>query len=179
LANITYTVTGTPPCSDAVASRTVTVSAPPSAGTLSGTQALCTGMTTTFSSTVSGGTWSSSNPAVAVIDSTTGLITANAAGTATMTYLVSGGTTGCPSASATRTVTVTRAPNAGANGSVTVSCTTISLYTSLTGSPDTGGTWSPALASGNDIFNPAVDAAGVYTYTVVGTLLLVVMLQLR
>jgi gliding motility-associated-like protein len=168
LANITYTVTGTPPCSDAVVSRTVTVSAPPSAGTLSGTQALCTGMTTTFSSTVSGGTWSSSNPAVAVIDSTTGLITANAAGTATMTYLVSGGTTGCPSASATRTVTVTRAPNAGANGSVTVSCTTISLYTSLTGSPDTGGTWSPALASGNDIFNPAVDPAGVYTYTVVG-----------
>jgi uncharacterized protein YjdB len=168
LANITYTVTGTPPCSDAVASRTVTVSAPPSAGTLSGTQALCTGTTTTFSSTVSGGSWSSSNPAVAVIDPTTGLITANAAGTATMTYLVSGGTTGCPSASATRTVTVTRAPNAGANGSVTVSCTSISLFTSLTGSPDTGGTWSPALASGNDIFNPAVDAAGVYTYTVVG-----------
>lgn len=30
----------------------------------------------------------------------------------------------------------------------------------------TGGIWSPALASGTGIFNPAVDASGTYTYTI-------------
>ncbi|MCK0127031.1 hypothetical protein MWU76_21765, partial [Gelidibacter sp. F2691] len=39
---------------------------------------------------------------------------------------------------------------------------------SLGGTPETGGTWSPALASGSGMFNPSVDTAGVYTYTVAG-----------
>lgn len=30
----------------------------------------------------------------------------------------------------------------------------------------TGGTWSPALASGTGVFNPAVDVSGTYTYTI-------------
>jgi len=29
-----------------------------------------------------------------------------------------------------------------------------------------GGTWSPALASGTGVFNPAVDVSGTYTYTI-------------
>jgi gliding motility-associated-like protein len=32
-----------------------------------------------------------------------------------------------------------------------------------------GGTWSPALASGTSIFNPAVDTSGIYTYTLPAT----------
>ncbi len=48
---------------------TVTVSTAPSAGTLSGTQTVCVGGTTTFSSTVSGGTWSSSDTSIATVDS--------------------------------------------------------------------------------------------------------------
>ena len=41
----------------------------------------------------------------------------------------------------------------------------------MSGTPDTGGTWSPALASGSGIFDPAVDTAGVYTYTHVGIIM--------
>ncbi|NMH23744.1 hypothetical protein, partial [Flavobacterium solisilvae] len=32
----------------------------------------------------------------------------------------------------------------------------------------TGGTWSPALASGTGVLNPAVDVSATYTYTVAG-----------
>ncbi|NMH23710.1 hypothetical protein, partial [Flavobacterium solisilvae] len=31
-----------------------------------------------------------------------------------------------------------------------------------------GGTWSPALASGTSIFNPAIDLSGSYTYSLIG-----------
>jgi gliding motility-associated-like protein len=81
----------------------VTVSAPAVAGTLSGTQAVCVGSTTAFSSTEAGGTWSSSNTGIATIDASSGLVTGVGAGTATITYTV----TGCTTVSATRTVTIT------------------------------------------------------------------------
>jgi len=38
----------------------------------------------------------------------------------------------------------------------------------LIGSADAGGVWSPAMASGTGVFNPAVDAAVTYTYTLTG-----------
>jgi gliding motility-associated-like protein len=83
----------------------VTVSAPAVAGTLSGTQAVCVGSTTAFSSTEAGGTWSSSNTGIATIDASSGLVTGVGAGTATITYTV----TGCSTVFATRTVTVAAA----------------------------------------------------------------------
>ena len=43
------------------------------------------------------------------------------------------------------------------------------MVNSLDGTPDIGGTWSPALASGTNIFDPTIDNQGVYTYTVFGT----------
>jgi hypothetical protein len=80
---------------------------PTTAGTLSGDQSLCVGGatgTSTFSSTVSGGTWSSSNTGVATVNSMTGLVTAIGGGTATITYTISG--SGCTTRTATRTVTI-------------------------------------------------------------------------
>src|SRR5690554_8114899 len=41
----------------------------------------------------------------------------------------------------------------------------VDLFGYLGGTPDTGGVWVPALASGTGVFNPALDAFGVYTYT--------------
>src|SRR5690554_6879427 len=68
-------------------SQTVTVTTPPNAGTLSGNQVICSGSTTTFSSTQAGGTWTSSNTGTATVNSS-GVVTGQAAGTATITYTV-------------------------------------------------------------------------------------------
>jgi subtilisin-like proprotein convertase family protein/uncharacterized protein YjdB len=108
-ATITYTVAGTGGCADATATRTVTVTTPPSVGTLSGDQNIFIGATSTFSSTVSGGTWASSNTSVATVNATTGVVTGVAAGTATMTYTFAA-TGGCSEVSGTRTVVVVACP---------------------------------------------------------------------
>lgn len=41
---------------------------------------------------------------------------------------------------------------------------TIDLFDAIDGNPITGGTWTPALSSGTNIFDPALDLAGTYTY---------------
>lgn len=43
------------------------------------------------------------------------------------------------------------------------------IQSSVLGAPDAGGTFNPPLASGTSIFDPAVDVAGRYTYTVGST----------
>ena len=62
---MTYTVTGTGGCADATATRDVTVTAAVNAGDLSGTQNICVGGTTTYTSDGdAGGSWSSVNTSV-------------------------------------------------------------------------------------------------------------------
>ena len=90
---------------------------PANAGTLSGNQYICTynpNKTTTFSSTVSGGTWTSSNTGIATVNSSTGVVTAVTTGTATITYTVA--SSGCTTRTATRTVYVTNGPGAAPSG---------------------------------------------------------------
>jgi len=79
---------------------------PTDAGTLSGNQYICTynTTTTTFASTVLGGTWSSGSTSVATVNSSTGVVTAVSAGTATITYTVA--SSGCATRTATRIVYV-------------------------------------------------------------------------
>ena len=65
-------------------------------------------------------------------------------------------------------VEATFPPNAGSYGTMAI-CETdapFDLITVLGGTPDTTGTWSPALNSGTGVFDPAIDTIGVYTYTV-------------
>ncbi|MBK9599910.1 MAG: hypothetical protein IPO60_16745 [Flavobacteriales bacterium] len=84
------------------------------------------------------------------------------------TYTVTG-TSPCGNATATVTVSETGSPDAGTDGAVTV-CeggAAIDLFTELGGSPDAGGTWSGGLVGG--MFDPAVNAAGNYTYTLNAT----------
>src|SRR5690606_38651153 len=67
-------------------------------------------------------------------------------------------------------INITEAPDAGENVSVVV-CSNDSnfdLFAALNGTPDTGGTWSPELTSGTNIFDPSVDTGLIYTYTVEG-----------
>ncbi len=165
----TYTVAGTPPCNDASAVVTVTIIPGPDAGE-DGAVEICSNGNPIFLFDVlqgtpqTGGTWSPAlasgtdefDPAVDPADQ--------------YTYTVAGTST-CPDDSAVVTVTIVPEPDAGEDGSVELCSNNdpIFLFDVLQGTPQTGGTWSPALASGTDEFNPAIDLANQYTYTVVGT----------
>ena len=172
----TYTVVGVAPCSDATATVTVTETVAADAGTASALDAtLCSGTSTTVSSTVAGGTWSSSNPLVATVDPLTGVVNALTAGTSTMTYTVIA-TAGCLGSDATSTVliTVTQAADAGTALDLDL---TLCVGTSTTiSSTIAGGTWtsSNSLVATVDASTGVVNAltAGTstwMTYTVLGT----------
>jgi len=126
-------------------STTVTVVAAPNAGTVSGTQGICVGGNTTFTSNgSSGGAWTSNNTGAATVNSSTGVITGVASGSANITYTVTG-TGGCTNATATRTVTVTSAPNAGTVGGTQNIC--VNGTTGLFSNGFGGGTWSTSNAA--------------------------------
>jgi len=98
---ITYTCTG--PCGTAYTTTTITVSTTTSPGVITGPSLVAVGLSITLSDGWSG-TWSSSNPAIASVGSYSGVVTGVAAGTATITYSVSG----CGGlADTTTTITVT------------------------------------------------------------------------
>ncbi|HEU4791444.1 MAG TPA: hypothetical protein VFS71_17285, partial [Flavobacterium sp.] len=82
---------------------TVTVNSP-IAQTITGTTPICVGGSATWTSTTSGGSWSSATPAVATVDAVTGLINGLSAGTSVITYSVTVG--GCVN-TANKTVTIT------------------------------------------------------------------------
>ncbi|HMQ77826.1 MAG TPA: gliding motility-associated C-terminal domain-containing protein, partial [Flavobacteriales bacterium] len=78
----------------------------------------------------------------------------------------------CLGDASTVTVTVTSTPDAGVDGAITV-CdqgAAVGLFAQLGGTPDAGGTWTDPLGNAHSgSFDPAVDAAGIYTYTVPAT----------
>lgn len=65
-------------------------------------------------------------------------------------------------------VTIQQANFAGNNNAITIcsDAPSFDLFTLLGTGVTVGGIWSPALASGTGIFNPAVDNSETYTYTV-------------
>ncbi|MEN2489318.1 GEVED domain-containing protein, partial [Flavobacterium sp. B11] len=140
---------------------TLTITAPPNAGNLSGTQNICQGTTTTFSSDGdAGGTWSSLDPTIASVDSS-GIITGLLAGTTTISYTITG-TGGCTNVSATRTVTVEDAAESGTISGNQDIC--ISGTSALTSSGTPGGVWES-----EDITIATVDINGVVTGVARGT----------
>ncbi len=164
----TYTVAGVAPCGSDSATVAVTITPGPDAGQ-DGTLVLCVDsapqdlLNSLNGTPQPGGTWTPAlsggngifNPAV------------DAPGVYTYTFF---GNQPCDNDTATVTVTVNPIPNAGTDGTAFF-CTNYppsDLFASLGGGAQPGGTWSPALASGSGIFNPLVDAPGVYTYTVGG-----------
>jgi|UPI0004BADA0A gliding motility-associated-like protein len=64
-------------------------------------------------------------------------------------------------------VTIQQIKNTGVSTN-TSSCLTTppyDLFSLLGNTAEVGGTWSPTLTSGSGIFNPAVNAGGIYTYS--------------
>ncbi len=125
---------------------------------ISGPSLVCLGTTITLTD-AGGGVWSSSNPTVASVGSSTGIVTGNAIGTAIITYALS---TGCMS---TLTVTVGSAPSP-ISGPTTICA---GIPASLT-SPG-GGIWTssvPATAtigSLSGIINGVVPGTTTITYS--------------
>ena len=85
---------------------------PATVAPLTGTESIIVGQTTTFASTTTGGTFTSATPAVATVDTKTGVITGVSVGSSLITYTVAN--TAGP---VTRTVTVTAIP--AASGEIT------------------------------------------------------------
>jgi uncharacterized protein YjdB len=85
--NIIYSVTES--CGIVTASETVTVVGATSAGSILGASSVAVAGASVLSETVAGGTWSSSNTAVAAIGSS-GIVTGISTGTATISYAVAG-----------------------------------------------------------------------------------------
>ncbi|MBX2907205.1 MAG: Ig-like domain-containing protein [Taibaiella sp.] len=135
--------------------RTFAITVYPVPSAISGSLVVCEGSSTSLTNGVGGGTWSSSNTAVATVASASGSVTGIAQGTATISYLI-GGPSGCL-ATADVTVNPVPAPIAGASSVCVGSTTALSNITP-------GGVWSStntAIAT--------VDAGGVVSGLVSST----------
>lgn len=140
-----------------LASTTVVVYATP--GAIAGPSGVCIGSTATLSA-IGGGTWSSSNTAVADIGSTTGIVTSVAVGTTIITYSLG------VSCNSFLTVTVTPLPSL-ISGPAGICTGAIAYMTN----PETG-TWSssaPAIAS-IDTYTGGVTGITAGTVTITFTL---------
>ena len=113
----------------------VTVTATSSVAPITGTSTACVGNTRTLADATSGGSWTSSNTAIATVGATSGIVTAITAGTVTITYHV-----GTAIATTTFTVNPTPAPITGITTVAVGSTTTLFDATS-------GGTWTTGSSS--------------------------------
>jgi gliding motility-associated-like protein len=119
----------------------------------------------TLSAAPGGGSWSAT--CGTCVNSATGEFDPALAtpGVITVTYSI----TGICASSDDVTFTVVAQPDAGINATLDL-CSNdapADLFGSIGGTPDVGGTWSPALTSGSGMFDPAADPSGIYTYEIV------------
>jgi hypothetical protein len=147
---ITYTATSALGCAG-IATTNFTVTDTTALAAITGTTSVCAGVSSMLANSTAGGTWSSSNPSVATIN-TGGAVTGVATGSATIVYHYTS-SLGCSSTTST-TVTVNAVPTGtltptgssvtlchGNPVAMSVSSTTATSYQWLLGgSPVTGAT---------------------------------------
>jgi gliding motility-associated-like protein len=165
-----YVVPGTIPCANDTAQVTVIVNQAPNAGT-NGTLTVCSsdasfnllGVLNNGPST--GGTWTDPTGVAH-----SGVFVPGTSLVGGYTYTVAG-LTPCLNASAVAVVNENRQPVAGTDAAFTVCSTDPQVdLQGLLGTADSGGSWSgPGILNGS-LFTPGSSTAGVYTYTVNGTL---------
>ncbi|RIV47528.1 gliding motility-associated C-terminal domain-containing protein [Flagellimonas pelagia] len=107
-----------------------------------------------------GGVWTPS------LSSGTGVFDPSTDVAGVYTYTVTSGVCGMDTAEVN--VAIDLLPDTGENGELIIceNSMPVDLFDSLGGTPDMGGTWSPGLSSGTGVFDPSIDLAGIYTYTV-------------
>lgn len=132
--------------------KNISVTTSAVSGAITGPSAVCIGAAATLSSTVLGGSWTSSAPSVATIGGATGIISGIAIGTSSITYTIS---SSCGVATATAVISVNPLPSpiSGAS-SVCINATTTLSNTG-------GGTWSSSDESIADADETSGNITGV------------------
>ena len=113
---------------------------------ISGNTNACVGTTTILSDAITGGTWSSLNPGVATVGSSSGLVTGVSSGSTNITYTHN---TGC---------TITTTVNIGPMSPITGARAVCNNYTTLLADATPGGTWSS-----NNILVATIGTSGLVT----------------
>lgn len=149
---ITYTIS-----TGCYATAIVTVNPLPSL--ITGTTTKCKGLPTFLYDSTSGGTWSSSNPTIAYIGSSTGLVIGLLSGTSIITYTLP---TGCYI-----TTTVTIDPEPGVITGITTLCpgiTSLLSDTTASGTWSSSSTWVATVGSGTGIVTGISTGTATITY---------------
>ena len=167
--DIIYTISGG--CSGTkTAQQSITITPNASIGSVTGTSPICISGTTTYTANaivLGGGTgsWSSSNTAVATVDSSTGIVTGIAAGTSNIIYTITGGCSGTKTAQQSITIT----PNASIGSVTGTSPICISGTTTYAANSVTLGGGSGTWTSSNTAVATVNAATGVVTGITTGT----------
>ncbi len=137
---------------------------------ITGAQQVCFASTTPFTSTTTGGVWSSNNTTAATVNATTGIVTGMQSGTATISYAVTNNAGGCVT-TVTKDITVNPLPliTASTSSTVVLKGQTTQLNVSAVGNI-ASFVWSPS--GGTLTTNPASTTVRVTqntTYTVTAT----------
>ena len=152
------TVTNASGCSATSTATTVTVNPLPTVAAITGATNVCSGLTTQLASATTGGTWTSSNTAVASV-SASGVVTGVTAGNVTITYTITDAN-GC-----TNTATATVNVNAGTTASITAGgVTTFCQGGNVVLTANSGSTY--LWSNGAQTQSITVTAGGSYYVTV-------------
>ncbi len=122
---------------------------------VTGGTTICVSSTTLLTGTPSGGTWSSSNPAIALVGTSSGVVTGITAGTAFITYTLP---TGCFKTVSVNVITTPAPISCAAGGSILCQVCVLGTMTLTNATP--GGVWSSS--------NPAAATIGSSTGLVTG-----------
>ncbi len=165
----TYTLTATAPCVSDQSQVTVTMNAAPQAGS-DGALTVCdvgapVGLFGQLTGAQSGGQWTDAGGLAF-----SGIYDPANDASGSFTYTING-IAPCPADQAVVVVNETGTPDAGSDGSLTICSAAgpLALFPSLTGAQPGGGWTGPGGGAHSGTFDPAVDPAGAYAYTLVAT----------
>lgn len=125
----------------------VTVNALPTVAPITGNTSICLNQSSTLSNSTTGGVWSSSDPNIVTINSSTGAVSPLASGTSTITYTYTDPTTTCPN-SVTTSLTVKPLPVLTSSLTPAVCSNTVFSYSATSSIASASFSWTRATVAG-------------------------------